>query len=145
MNALIVAGLLLILLGISYQSGWSKSRALATAGGVKVHSRPQYHGSFSAIWTMVPALVVLLLWAWLGGGITHDYIVSLIPHDVLTSLDQMGLNATIGRIQSIASGYGVAGEVADGRPQKYFGSSNGWPMSCEPTILPSFTIRLPFA
>ena len=112
MNALIVAGLLLILLGISYQSGWSKSRALATAGGVKVHSRPQYHGSFSAIWTMVPALVVLLLWAWLGGGITHDYIVSLIPHDVLTSLDQMGLNATIGRIQSIASGYGVAGEVA---------------------------------
>jgi hypothetical protein len=35
--------------------------------------------------------------------------------------------------------------VADGRPQKYFGSSNGCPMSLEPTALPSLTIRLPFA
>ena len=37
------------------------------------------------------------------------------------------------------------GEVADGRPQKYFGSVNDWPISTEPTGLPSFTIRLPLA
>ena len=37
------------------------------------------------------------------------------------------------------------GVVADGRPQKYFGSSNGWPISAEPTTLPSFTMRLPLA
>ena len=64
MNALITAGLLLVLLGVAYQSGWSRSRALATSNGVKVHSRPQYHGSFVAIWAMVPALVILGLWAW---------------------------------------------------------------------------------
>ena len=29
------------------------------------------------------------------------------------------------------------GLVADGRPQKYFGSSNGWPIRLEPTGLPS--------
>lgn len=112
MNALVVAGVLIVLLGISYQTGWSKSRNLVTADGVKVHSRPQYHGSFTAIWAMIPALVILLLWAWLGGGITHNYIVSQIPQDTLLSLDQAGLNASITRIQSIASGYGVAGQVA---------------------------------
>lgn len=112
MNALVVAGVLIVLLGISYQTGWSKSRNLVTADGVKVHSRPQYHGSFTAIWAMIPALVILLLWAWLGGGVTHNYIVSLIPQDTLVSLDQVGLNATVGRIQAIASGYGVAGEIA---------------------------------
>lgn len=111
MNTLIVAGLLLVLLGVAYQSGWSKSRALVTAAGVKVHSRPQYHGSFVAVWAMLPALAVLLLWAWLGGGITHNYIVSQIPPDTLLALDQVGLNATIGRIRSLASGFGVAGEV----------------------------------
>src|SRR6267378_8284236 len=37
------------------------------------------------------------------------------------------------------------GVVADGRPQKYLGSSKGWPMRAEPTALPSLTIRLPFA
>ena len=35
--------------------------------------------------------------------------------------------------------------VADGRPQKYFGSLKFWPISDEPTALPSLTIRLPAA
>ena len=111
MNALITAGLLLVLLGVAYQSGWSRSRALATPDGVKVHSRPQYHGSFVAIWAMVPALVILGLWAWFGGGLTRDYTVSLMPTDIMVSLDQVGLNAAIARINALASGYGVAGEI----------------------------------
>src|SRR5215467_6109066 len=37
------------------------------------------------------------------------------------------------------------GLVAEGRPQKYFGSSKGWPMRAEPTSLPSFEMRLPWA
>ncbi|MCR6669952.1 phosphate ABC transporter permease subunit PstC [Devosia ginsengisoli] len=110
MNALIVAGLLLVLLGVAYQSGWSRSRGLVTADGVKIHSRPQYHGSFVAIWAMVPTLVILGLWAWFGGGITRDYTVSLIPTDIMMSLDQVGLNAAIARIGALASGYGVTGE-----------------------------------
>ncbi|MGV3577052.1 MAG: phosphate ABC transporter permease subunit PstC [Devosia sp.] len=112
MNALVVAGVLIVLLGISYQTGWSKSRNLVTAEGVKVHSRPQYHGSFTAIWAMIPALVILLLWAWFGGGITHNYTVSQIPQDILVSLDQAGLNGALIRINALASGYGVAGETA---------------------------------
>jgi phosphate transport system permease protein len=111
MNALIVAALLLVLLGVAYQSGWSRSRALATSDGVKVHSRPQYHGSYVAIWAMLPALVVLGLWGWFGDSVTHNYIVSLIPLDTLTELDQVGLNATIARIKALSSGYGVTGEI----------------------------------
>ncbi|HEY8574933.1 MAG TPA: phosphate ABC transporter permease subunit PstC [Devosia sp.] len=111
MNALIVAALLLVLLGVAYQSGWSRSRNLVTASGVNVHSRPQYHGSYVAIWAMLPALVVLGLWAWFGGGITHNYTVGQIPQNVLLSLDQTQLNNTIARINALASGYGVAGEV----------------------------------
>lgn len=112
MNALIVAALLLVLLGVAYQSGWSRSRGLATANGVNVHSRPQYHGSYVAIWAMVPALVILAVWAWLGGDVTRNYTVSLIPQDVLLGLDQIGLNAAIARLNALASGYGVTGELA---------------------------------
>lgn len=111
MNSLILAGLLLVLLGLAYQSGWSRSRGLAMAGGVKVHSRPQYHGSYVAIWAMLPALLVIGLWFWLGPSITHNYIVSLIPVETVLALDQVGLNATIARIRALASGFGVAGEV----------------------------------
>src|SRR5215510_11715331 len=37
------------------------------------------------------------------------------------------------------------GLVAEGRPQKYLGSSKGWPMRAEPTSLPSLETRLPWA
>ena len=111
MNALIIAALLLVLLGVAYQSGWSRSRNLVTADGVKVHSRSQYHGSYVAIWAMLPALAVLAVWAWLGGDVTHNYTVSQIPQDILLGLDQIALNATITRINAIASGYGVTGEI----------------------------------
>ncbi|MHA6691232.1 phosphate ABC transporter permease subunit PstC [Devosia sp. A449] len=111
MNSLIIAALLLVLLGLAYQSGWSRSRNLATADGVKIHSRPQYHGSYVAIWALVPALFIVAIWAWLGDGITRDFIVSQIPVDTLQALDQTGLNTTIIRIQQLASGYGVAGTI----------------------------------
>src|SRR5664279_2900304 len=37
------------------------------------------------------------------------------------------------------------GDVADGRLQKYFGSSNGWPISVDATVLPPCRTRLPLA
>jgi len=37
------------------------------------------------------------------------------------------------------------GDVADGRPQKYFGSLKFWPIRSEPTTLPSRSTRLPAA
>jgi len=111
MNNLVIAALLLVLLGLAFQTGWSKSRALVTDKGIKVHSRPQYHGSLVAIWAIIPALIVLALWGWFGGDVTHSYIVSQIPGETVMALDQVGLNATISRIQALASGYGVAGDV----------------------------------
>ena len=112
MNSFIIAGLLLVLLGLAYQTGWSRSRGLVTTDGVKVHSRPQYHGSLLVIWTLAPALVVLGLWAYFGGDILRNYAVGQIPTDIMTGLDQTGLNNAVNRLQAIASGYGVSGELA---------------------------------
>src|SRR6187200_2293005 len=111
MNSLVVAGLLIVLLGLSYQSGWARGRTLASAGGVKVHSRPQYHGAYVAIWTMLPALVILGLWAVFGPGLTRSYLLSQFPADMLASLSADDLRNTINRVTALASGYGVVGDV----------------------------------
>ncbi|WP_082903970.1 phosphate ABC transporter permease subunit PstC [Devosia elaeis] len=111
MNTFIIAGLLIVLLGLAYQMGWSKSRALATPNGLRVHSRGQYHGTLVALWTLIPAVLVLAVWAFFSPGVTHWYIVSQIPTDVLTSLDQVGLNQQMQRIRDLASGFGVTGEL----------------------------------
>ncbi|MCU0291830.1 MAG: hypothetical protein MUF10_07520 [Thermoanaerobaculaceae bacterium] len=46
--------------------------------------------------------------------------------------------------EEAAALYGPDG-VAEGRPQKWPGEVNGWPISSEPTTLPFATIRLPRA
>jgi len=111
MNSLVVAGLLIVLLGLAYQSGWARGRGLATPGGVKVHSRPQYHGAYVAIWAMLPALAILGLWALFGPGLTRSYLLSQFPADMLASLSADDLRNTINRVTALASGYGVVGDV----------------------------------
>src|ERR1700756_3414759 len=61
-----------------------------------------------------------------------------------TASDSAGLRAPWFEAPEDAPLYGC-GEVADGRLQKYFGSSNGWPISSEPRGFPLTTNRVPFA
>src|SRR5690606_33017953 len=96
---------------LAYQFGWSKSRALATTNGTRVHSRRQYHGALVALWTLVPAVLFLAIWAFFSPGVTHWYTVSQLPTEVLQGLDQIGLNQQLQRIRDLASGYGVTGDV----------------------------------
>ncbi|MDB5506095.1 MAG: pstC [Devosia sp.] len=112
LNSFIIAALLIVLLGFAYQSGWARSRKLVTANGVKIHSRSQYHGALVAIWVLIPALLILGLWAFFGPNITRAFTVTQIPADVVATLDQPALNAAIQRLQALASGYGVSGDLA---------------------------------
>lgn len=114
MNAWIIAALLLVLLSLSYSLGWSKARAFATGGGnaAKLHSRPQYHAARLALWTLVPALLVLVAWGAFGDLLSRNYILGLLPADIAAQTGP-ALETAIQRVRSIASGYGVAGELAD--------------------------------
>jgi phosphate transport system permease protein len=117
MNALIVAAVLLLLFATAWQSGWSRSNRLVTTDGVKIHSRPQYHAAYTAIWTMLPALLILGAWGIFGGGITHDYIISLIPPDILSTLNEQSLTASMNRIRNLASGFAVVSALLYARSQ----------------------------
>ena len=110
MYSLLTIALLLALLSIAYQQGWAVSRKLATPDATRLHSRPPYHGSLVAIWTIAPALVILALWALFGSTASRAYIVMNLPAEIV---DQGGnvLQSAIQRVRAIASGAGVAGEV----------------------------------
>src|SRR5690606_9504807 len=98
---------------LSYSLGWSKARAFAgatTATGTRPHSRPQYHGARLAIWTLIPALAVLILWAVFGDTLTRDYAIGLLPADIASQTGP-ALETALQRLRAIATGYGVAGEL----------------------------------
>ncbi len=109
MNSYLFPALLLVLLAVAYQVGWSRSRKLA-GGAEKVHSRAQYHGALVAIWALVPALAIILLWSVFGAGLTSSYVEGLLPADLVAQGGAPLIEATQ-RVRSIASGFGVAGEL----------------------------------
>lgn len=110
MYGFLTIALLLGFLSLAYQQGWSASRRLVTPGSARLHSRPPYHGSLLAIWTIAPALLILGLWALFGTAASRAFIVMNLPVEIV---EQGGtaLEATIQRVRAIASSAGVAGEV----------------------------------
>ncbi|KFC66451.1 Phosphate transport system permease protein PstC [Devosia sp. LC5] len=110
MNALVVAALLLVLLTLSYQIGWSRSRKLAQGGTeTRLHSRPIYHGVLVALFATLPAIVVLGLWALFSDSVAHNFILSQLPASV-SQLPPVEVHAAVGRVQAIANGFGVIGQ-----------------------------------
>nr|WP_244606568.1 phosphate ABC transporter permease subunit PstC [Arsenicitalea aurantiaca] len=107
---MIIAALLLFLLGLAYQQGWSRSQAVATATGTRLHSRPVYHGALAAVWVLVPAVLVLGLWTAIGPDMTRNFILSQLPPDI-AALEGNALNSAVARIMALSSGSGVAGTV----------------------------------
>ncbi|KAB2873929.1 MAG: phosphate ABC transporter permease subunit PstC, partial [Bauldia sp.] len=110
MNATIIAGLLLVLLAFAYQIGRSRSLSLVPADGGRLHSRPIYHGALAAIWALVPALLIVGLWALFSEAASRAWILSQLPPDI-AALDGPALEEAIRRIRQIESGFGVAGEL----------------------------------
>lgn len=113
MNAWTIAALLLVLLSLSYSLGWSKSRAFTStpSSALRAHSRPQYHGARLAIWTVVPAIAVLIVWGLFGDNLNRIYILGQLPAEIAGQTGP-ALESAIQRIRAISSGFGVAGEVA---------------------------------
>jgi len=113
-NAPILALILLVLLGLAYSFGWGRAKALAGSGtglSAKVHSRTQYHAARVALFAVVPAILVVALSVWIVPGITRSFVLAQIPADVSASVDPAALNTIVGRINAIASGFGVVGTV----------------------------------
>lgn len=90
-----------------------RSRSLAVAGGIskskKLHSLPGYYGYFTAIWCLVPALFVLLLWFALEPRIITALVVDSLP-ETLRELPPGQLNLLLNNIQNLAAGDAISGD-----------------------------------
>ncbi|MCW1932733.1 phosphate ABC transporter permease subunit PstC [Pararhodobacter zhoushanensis] len=108
MTSVLIAALVLALMAFAYRQGYSRSRVLA--GQSRLHSRPQYHGALLALWAVVPFLLILALWGLTSGQAQEWYLASLMPSDVAAGSDYA---AAAARLRNIASGFGVAGDMAE--------------------------------
>jgi len=98
--------LLLCLLGlavVAFFVGFARARMLAHGEERSLHSRPGYHGGYLALWTSLPAVLVLLAWAAVGPRVIDGQVQTTLPAQVLQGSEaQIGLTMSV--VRSVASG-----------------------------------------
>lgn len=72
----------IVLIGLTYHLGHRRA-LLFRAAHTRLHSLPFYHGSWLAICTLVPAVVVLALWSSVDGMLIKSMIMSELPQSMV--------------------------------------------------------------
>jgi len=107
--------LILILFAMAASAFYfGRERSLSVATGPKkllsLHSLPGYYGYYAAIWALLPALGLILLWLLLEPKVIVAVIVQSLP-DAERSMSPGELNLLVNNVQNLASGDVVAVEI----------------------------------
>jgi phosphate transport system permease protein len=94
---------LLVVAGFAFAAG--RTRAFAAAGGApaSLHSLPNYHGWFLAIWAAGPALLVVLVYALFGDRLVDRLLLGVLDPETL-SLPHERIQLLIRDARAIAEG-----------------------------------------
>ena len=103
---------LLVLTAGAYMLGRRRSVAVASAaGGVRhLHSLPSYYGAYAALWSFIPALLVLAAWVAFQPTIVTELVVKALPEEV-QRLEPDRLGLVLNDIRNLAGGNVVSREV----------------------------------
>ena len=113
------AGLAAIL-ALSYVMGRNRAQALSI--GSALHSLPGHYGAYTLIWAMVPAIALMIGWAFIQPAILESMIIDAIPADRFDALDELNQDALINSIKGYAAGL----KSDDGMVQSIGRQLNGW-------------------
>lgn len=89
---------------LGYLAARGRTLRSAVETGVKFHSLPSYYGLFVALWTGLPALVLLLLWLLLQGPALDALILRSLPADMTRGLESGQLQLLLSEIKNVAAG-----------------------------------------
>lgn len=78
MGWLLIA-LIAVFASIAFFAGRVRAERILLSGEQSLHSRPNYHGYFVAMWALVPAVLVALTYAIGAEGISRNQLVSELP------------------------------------------------------------------
>lgn len=96
--------------GLAYRQGKRKALGFAPSGGRKMHSRPGYYGMLTALWCVLPALMVFFLWWTLSDTLLVKLAMQAMSGEALKmSPDRLSL--WVNDLRNMVSGNIVSGTV----------------------------------
>jgi len=116
----LMLALLAMLASGAFFVGRVQAEQFSGAAASRMHSRPNYHGYFVAMWTFVPALVVTLGYAALGEGIVRSQLVSELPAN-FREIPSVELGVYLDAVSraSVHNGYSGADRVFSAITNRY--------------------------
>ena len=112
MSPSILLVVILTLAAFAYQLGLSRSRAVAGPGGPRsLHSRPVHYGVLAALWCVIPALILALIWQIGDSLIITKLVVADLPEG-LRNLPPDRLNLVINDIRNLVGGHILGGSAS---------------------------------
>jgi len=102
MSGLNVFLLVLAVAFLAYFFGRKKAINLRDDAKNQLHSLPAYYGYMAAMWSAIPALLLLALWLFFEANIITAAVVSDLPLE-LKDQDKQSLSLTVNEIRSLAS------------------------------------------
>ena len=88
--------------------GYALMRGRATRSfvrdGIRLHSLPGYHGMYVALWTGLPALILVLVWVAAQGPVIDRLSLASLPDAMTQGADGGQLDLYLSTIKTIAAG-----------------------------------------
>ena len=122
-TAILVAVIGLSLIGFFM----GRARAVAAAGGElrRLHSLPNYHGFYVALWCGLPALLVALVWLVLQPIIVTEAAISAMPPERVAELDENQVSLLLSEARQAARGADLS-QIADPAVQAAAATYRSW-------------------
>lgn len=100
--------IIIIVLAGTYLLGRNRARSIASQG-MKLHSLPAHYGTLMALWTGVPALILLLAWNLLESPVINHLLVAQLPAEVQAA-SSTDIQLAISKVYNLASNSGLAAD-----------------------------------
>jgi phosphate transport system permease protein len=122
-TAILVAVLGLSLIGFFM----GRARAVAKAGGElrRLHSLPNYHGFYVALWCGLPAMLVALVWLAAQPAIVTEVAIAAMPPERVAGLDENQLSLLLSEARQAAQRADLS-QVADPAVQAAAAAYRSW-------------------
>ena len=89
---------------VAYVLAIGRIKSAVVAEGVKSHSLIKYYGVYAALWTLVPALILALIWAFAADPLLLNAAESRLA-SAFPNLPASFLDLKLAQLQNIAAGY----------------------------------------
>ncbi|MFM2006104.1 MAG: hypothetical protein RLZZ09_1759 [Pseudomonadota bacterium] len=93
----------LLLSVLAFHWGKARSARTAEASGQSLHSLPSYYGYYMALWSALPALLLILFWSMFESTVITRSVLSLLPES-MTAVSPEQLSLVVNDLRNVAQG-----------------------------------------